>query len=95
MIDPQIAFDKLAQFTTANEVAEYLGYAGAQGVRGDWNNCPIANFMKNQTGRDMCATENRVWDYYDVNVRFASTDAMEDFVVRFDEGEFSSLEIRK
>lgn len=50
MIDPDVAFDKLCQFETADEVANFLCQEGIKGQRRVSDNCPISNWMSVTTG---------------------------------------------
>lgn len=44
MIDFQVAYDKLAQFETAEELADFFKYEGITGYKKQAKHCPIANW---------------------------------------------------
>lgn len=49
MIDFQVAFDKLAQFQTADEIADFLNVEEIKAIPGDANSCAISAWMKRTT----------------------------------------------
>lgn len=51
MIDPQVAFDKIASFETVQEVRKFLQYEGITGLPAMAAQCPISNYMTGLTGR--------------------------------------------
>ena len=50
MIDFGVAYDKLAQFETSDEIAEFLKFEGVKAKVGDTRSCAISVWMKNITG---------------------------------------------
>lgn len=91
MIDPQVAFDKLAQFETPNELAEYLKTQGFVGRRSQVYSCPIANYMKTLTEFEFAVDTFRI-DHWASRTKFITTTAIRDFVTLFDSGYFPELE---
>lgn len=105
MIDFGVAFDKLAQFETANDLADYFASEGVQGYKGAEESCPIANWMREQTGCLVSVTgdgisrynedeEEFIESHYEVwlNENFRNpTDAMLNFIIEFDGGDFPQL----
>src|SRR5258708_29016664 len=50
MIDPTVAFDKLSNFETCEEIRIFFQLEGIKAVRGAHDNCPIAKWLTNTTG---------------------------------------------
>lgn len=99
MIDPQVAFDKLAQFDSANEIAEYLLHLGIKGHRTSSTHCAISQFMSERTGLVVSTgsavrtfTDTKHWKALEHNFKAPATDAMKDFIFRFDGGGYPELE---
>lgn len=97
MIEPQVAFDKLAQFETSQDLANFLHAEGIKGYRKDANICPIATFMELQTGKMVGVSEDNIEHYNQgrIDFCFENTQAMYDFVVDFDAGGFDFLAARE
>lgn len=106
MIDFDVAFDKLAQFEDGLQIANYLKSEGVSGCRGSNENCPIANWMKEQTGElvevsgdyiSRCAEgvdNDWIENNYEVfaNEYFRDpTAAIVEFITDFDNGEYPEL----
>jgi hypothetical protein len=98
MVDPQVAFDKLAGFQTAYELADFFKAENIKGEKASHNKCPIATWMKKTTGvyssaADQIVVQNGNFDPYDFipdfNVKV--TEMMKDFMHKFDRGEFPEL----
>ena len=98
MINPQTAFEKLAQFDTADEIAQYLQHLGIKGHRTSSTHCPISQFMSERTGL-VVSTGSAVrtfanveyWKALEHNFKAPVTDAMCDFIARFDRGRYPEL----
>lgn len=91
-IDPEVVFDKLAQFQTADEIANYLRNEGIQGGRNLAFRCPIANYMRTHTGRKHGVTQDDVdMDTGDLYYKRENTPAIKEFIVRFDQGLYEDL----
>lgn len=91
MIDPQVAYDKIAGFETANELADYLLSEDCKGVRASAGMCPLAVYMRGQTGAASTAS-NKIKVYgLDKEDHFDHTPATECFMGLFDTGEFPDL----
>lgn len=91
MIDPQVAFDKLAGFQVASELADYFKSEGIQGTKAYHDECPIAIWMTKTTGM-----RTSVADYViilDSRSQFSanSSPAMIDFMRSFDRGDYPEL----
>lgn len=106
MIDPQVAWDKLSNFETAKQLAEYFHCEGIVGERGNAAECPIATWMRITTEMPLVTvSENiKVWTeeptaraYFneerraDVIINFAHTEATEAFMDAFDNKHFPEL----
>lgn len=101
MIDYIVARDKLAQFETADEIADFFRREGVQGEKGMSDRCPIAQWMTEQTGGPIVVSTLEMWnagaeDFLDNDTihRINHTEAMTDFVDRFDSGFYSDLQAR-
>lgn len=92
MIDPIVAFDKLAGFQSAREIADYFRSEGIRGFRMDAFSCPIAAFMQDQTGRRFSVCRDDV-STNDDQFAFETTTPMADFIVNFDYGLYEDLDI--
>lgn len=93
MIEPVEAYDILAEFQTCDQIAQYLYNEGVTGTPNDSISCPIANFMRLQTGLDFDVTGDGINSCLDLGEEFSFyvTDAMIDFIFEFDEGGYSHL----
>ena len=60
MVDFYVAYDKLAQFKTADELADFFRHEGVKGFMHERRTCPIANWMKMQTGLEISAASDIV-----------------------------------
>lgn len=96
MIDFQVAYDKLAQFQAANDIAEYLKSCNVKAVRGNSVSCAISEWMKSQTGLTIRTTYFTV-DSIDNQCRVLNqtynTEVMTTFALMFDAGEYPELEL--
>lgn len=98
MIDPQVAFDELAQFDSADEIAEYLQHLGIKGTRYSPYSCPISQFMSETTGLS-AATSSLVRTFtsaedmglYKHNFSEYATEAIRAFIWRFDRCDYPEL----
>src|ERR1700745_1706260 len=97
MIDPQVAWDKLSGFETAEELRKYFQELGIQGRRGAFSGCPIANWISQQTGEPSVVDIGKItiahWtddQYYRASV-FNHTDATYQFILDFDAGDYPEL----
>lgn len=59
MIDPVVAWDKLSNFETAQEIREYFQRENIQALRSEATFCPIARWLKSTTGEtDVCVSSH-------------------------------------
>lgn len=90
MIDFQVAFDKLAQFETADELAEFFRYEGIKAIPWDSNNCAVSAWMKRTIGKESVYSSTYAVSEYDDNSkecivnRARTTLPMDDFIEKFD-----------
>lgn len=99
MIDPQVAFDKLAGFQNAYEIADFFKSEGIKGEKASHNKCPIAAWMRKTTGIYSSAAGSIVvqnGNYYEgeefaPDFRVEATTMMADFMNKFDRGDFPEL----
>jgi hypothetical protein len=102
MIDFSVAYDKLAQFQTADELADFFRSEGLKAVPQSGTSCAISQWMTKTTG-DLVYTT-----YYDINfkpemasetmMKFgqveaieSNTPAMAEFARKFDNGQYPDL----
>lgn len=50
MVDPVVAWDKLSNFETAQEIREYLQSEGIKAIKNSRHSCALADWMKQITG---------------------------------------------
>lgn len=92
-IDPQVAFDKLTQFQTADELANYFRQEGITGNKSGALSCPIAQYMQRHTQNSVyvslgyIGTTNDTW-------LVKNSEPLVDFIRRFDSGLYPDLEDR-
>jgi hypothetical protein len=95
MIDPQVAWDKLSNFETSEELKDYFKSVGIKGVVGHAQLCPIATWLKQTTGWDMVTVAGSIKFFgkmYETKqghvqndmLKFNHTKATEEFVHNFD-----------
>lgn len=95
----QEAIDALP--TSVEGLVEYLTLNGYTGVPEDPQLCPLANYFKMVTGHDVSVTDFFVEDdslfgqlgENTRDTRFNATEAITEFVVAFDHGEYPALEM--
>ena len=99
MIDPQVAFDKLAGFQTSYEIADFFKAENIKGEKASHNKCPIATWMKKTTGIYSSAAGTIVvqngnftpGDEFIPDFRAEPTIVMVEFMNKFDRGIFPWL----
>ena len=106
MIDPGVAWDKLSNFETAEEIREYFQSEGIRAICGDNRSCAISQWFLNITGVDYVsvASDIKIGNiiHQDVNGfiqtglvytnTFNHTPATLDFIDKFDAGEYLELQ---
>ena len=105
MLDFGVAYDKLAGFENSGEIADFLKNQGVKGLKGHDEQCPIANWMNAQTGDAITVTGDYISKYFDYpadmpyeeyeiimdEVTRIPTEAIMEFIARFDQGDFPEL----
>lgn len=93
MIEPVVAFEKISQFQTADELANFLIGEGVQGRIEAANSCVIAVYLKKTTGYTTYVDALDVGFYLDSGLveQIDCTEVMGEFIKRFDDGEYPSL----
>jgi hypothetical protein len=99
MIDFQVAFDKLAQFETADELADFFKYEGVKACVQDPSNCAVAQWMNMQTGEEVRVsplyifTSKRPWGSRNETavINTPNTPAMTNFILNFDTASYPEL----
>lgn len=100
MADFSVVVDKLHQFETADEIADYFRYYGIKANVQDARSCAISEFVQRETGLEgrvitsttslaLIAEGAMVWD--DATVEVEHTKAMHQFVKKFDSGAYPDL----
>lgn len=95
MIDFTVAYDKLAQFNKANDIAKFLKDEGVKAIACEPDACAITVWMRDQTGLNIRTNYAVVRAVQDDNVtvivRGSNTGAMFDFIKKFDFGLYPDL----
>lgn len=92
----EVARDKIAQFQCADEIADFLRFEEIKGALGLADICPIAQWMRITTGASVCVSTRTMWiddddgDYTTPREEY-HTNAMREFVVSFDNGNYPDL----
>lgn len=108
MIDPVVAWDKLKNFETAQEIREYFQSEGVKAVKGDHKSCAIAQWLIDTTGNPSVSVSSSVQIGISTVTRtlgddiqfvrnqadhdFRHTPATLDFIEEFDNGGYPELE---
>ena len=94
MIDPQVAWDKLSGFETAEDLRKYFISENVTGQKSRAQFCPIAKWMMDQTGmRFVVAGHVSTWDLVQdrLSVEFDHTAATREFMINFDVNQYPEL----
>lgn len=95
MIDPQVAWDKIAQFQESEELRIFFQLEGIKGVAGHDTKCPIATWLQETTGFDTVSVSGsiRMWNCSDPSnfIEFEHTYTTERFINSFDGHQFPEL----
>lgn len=96
MIDPQVAFDKLAQFQTADELADYLQSCNIKAFPGRIDGCALAAWFQETVESDpwstTVTTEMVFMPTQDGGTQcFELTPMLKEFIARFDTEQYPEL----
>lgn len=96
MIDPEVAYDKLKNFETADQLRQYFQDENVKGSLRSAGTCPIASWMKQTTGRSTVTVGSAIRFYAttrasECDIEFPHTDTTENFITRFDNIEYPEL----
>lgn len=97
MIDFQVAFDRLAQFETSGEIAEFFLSEEIKAIPLDSNNCAVSVWMRRTIQKERVFTNRYSITEYSENMndgasnRANTTQPIFDFIVNFDEGLYPDL----
>lgn len=95
MIDLQVAYDKLAQFETASELANYLKEDGVLATPQSARHCAISVYMKNHTGEQVSTGFGGIRKINNeegvIIWSLPLTDAMSIFITQFDNADYPDL----
>lgn len=98
MIDFTVAYDKLAQFETADDIAEYMESCGIKATRGQMRSCAVSQWMKEQTGTIIRTGVSSITTY-DVNDSYVDSfmvnSVVADFIRNFDYGDYPQLVVEQ
>lgn len=104
MIDPGVAYDKLASMESADEIAEFFHDQGVQGTPCSASRCAISEWVRQSTTHDVSTgtagiivlrsntaenTGTAVW--YNTAENWPLTEPMKDFIHKFDRGEYPAI----
>lgn len=97
MVDFSVAYDKLANFETAQEIREYFQDRGLKGITCKSMQCPIAVFFQEETGKEDVLVDptyilrlgNHLGGYGPS--KFDVTTAMAEFIILFDDFNYPEL----
>lgn len=97
MIDFNVAYDKIAQFKSADEIANYLNSCGIKAEKGVPDACAISVWMRDQTGLRILTNSGECWsagpdNMFDALESRRNTLAVHTFVESFDSGLYPELE---
>lgn len=94
MLDPDVVFDKLAGFQTANELADYLKSENCQGYMQIETLCPIARYFYQHTSMPLVNVGEFVsisqYDQVD-EWQKECTETMKEFIQEFDNYTYPAL----
>ncbi len=90
-ISPEVAWDKLCTFEAAEEIREYFQFEGIKGIQKTPTSCPIANWIKYQTGLPAIVGFNIHIGYGDDGSSFNHTPMTLEFMKAFDKGIYPEL----
>jgi hypothetical protein len=84
--------DKLQALGSANQIAQFLSGEGITGVRTLLNSCPIANYLKRETGAEKVRV-NGFWAENEERLTmYRDGTPIPAFIARFDAGLYPELE---
>lgn len=94
MVDPQVAYDKLCNFQTSQELREYFQQENIKGILGISTMCPIANWFQDtiDVGNDVDVEDTIMVFHPNGDIqRFEHTEATSNFISKFDCGLYPEL----
>lgn len=92
MVDLQVAYDKLAQFETAEEIATFLRGYGIKAYRRKSTTCAVAMFLEQMTGSPVSVGPSSIGlAQKPGTIIVNNTKAIEQFIIRFDLGHYPDL----
>ena len=92
MIAPEVAWDKLTNFQTADELRDYFKSENVKGIIGHAQNCPIATWLRKTTGHRLVTVAGQIkFIGYNNIIAFEHTKATEDFISKFDHEDYPEL----
>lgn len=98
MIDVQVARDKIAQFESPDELAAYFLEEGICGMIQKSDRCPIAVWMKQQTGEEIHVSASGMWRQVSAESGLQDfiehTPVLTSFVLKFDALNYPELALK-
>lgn len=94
-MDPQVAFDKVAQYDKTEDLVLFLMEEGIRGYRRIPDACPLARWLERSTGAPWWVNSVMARGYPDEERRidFPLTPVMATFVKSFDRGRWQCLSV--
>lgn len=90
MIEPEVVLDKLGALGSYQAVAQFLHEEGVRGRQKSATACPVANYVRRETGLAISIHPEWFFSYRDQD-RHPVPESVGDFIHCFDLGQFPSL----
>lgn len=92
------AFSEILKFKSPGAIRKFLVAKKCKGARADETSCPIANYVKKESGIEdgiyvsgSSLKISQLIGNTDVNIEFSANKAVEEFVANFDHGKYKEL----
>lgn len=90
MIEPEVVLEKLGALGSSRAIAKFLEEEGVSGKLKGATSCPIANYVRRETGVSI-AVSAELWAGHPDAERRPVPRWVGEFVARFDDGAFPAL----
>jgi hypothetical protein len=98
-MDINVAYDKLTQFESADEIADFFTEYNVKAIPGEAKTCAIAKWIENETGESVYVFHMGIdtADNWKANTdpnkefQYPLTDAMHSFIKKFDSEHYPQL----
>lgn len=94
MVDFDVAYEKLCQFESSDELADFLTQEGVKGKQDLADACALAVWMQTQTGENILVSTVEMYkmdENDDYSCRRRHNDTLASFVQNFDFGKYPEL----